>query len=234
MLAHASSRPWAFLPDGYGENLCARGRSLRIPQVRHSETCFFDATTLDPQARRSIFIETTWLPAVLLSRVNKKHMALNAYLKLSGSKQGQIKGSVTQKGREGQIMVIAADHEVISRTDPASGMPTGKRQHKPFKITKAVDRSSPLLYQAMINAENITQWELLFWTTSSTGGEEQYYTVTLTNARISDVIFHMPNTNNPDLAKYPEYEEIFFTYQKIQWIWTDGGLSAQDDCGVFG
>ena len=27
---------------------------------------------------------------------------------------------------------------------------------------------------------------------------------------------------------------IFFTYQKIQWIWTDGGLSAQDDWGVFG
>ena len=34
-------------------------------------------------------------------------MALNAYLKLKGQKQGEIKGSVTQKGREGKIMVIA-------------------------------------------------------------------------------------------------------------------------------
>ncbi len=37
-------------------------------------------------------------------------MALNAYLKLTGQKQGDIKGSVTQKGREGKIMVIAASH----------------------------------------------------------------------------------------------------------------------------
>jgi type VI secretion system secreted protein Hcp len=33
-------------------------------------------------------------------------MALNAYLKLRGQKQGEIKGSVTQKGREGKILVI--------------------------------------------------------------------------------------------------------------------------------
>ena len=33
--------------------------------------------------------------------------ALNAYLKLKGQKQGEIKGSVTQKGREGAIAVIA-------------------------------------------------------------------------------------------------------------------------------
>jgi type VI secretion system secreted protein Hcp len=156
-------------------------------------------------------------------------MALNAYLKLNGSKQGEIKGSVTQKGREGKIMVIAAIHEVVSPTDSITGLPTGKRQHKPFRITKDVDRSSPLLYKAMLNNENITKWELQFWTSSATGEEEQYYTVKLTNARITDVVFHMPNTKNPDLSKYPEYEEIFFTYEKIQWIWTDGELSAQDD-----
>jgi len=33
--------------------------------------------------------------------------ALNAYLQLSAKKLGEIKGSVTQKGREGKIMVIA-------------------------------------------------------------------------------------------------------------------------------
>ncbi|HRI69004.1 MAG TPA: type VI secretion system tube protein Hcp, partial [Polyangium sp.] len=41
-------------------------------------------------------------------------MALNAYLRLKGQKQGEIKGSVTQKGREGSIMVIAVSHEIIS------------------------------------------------------------------------------------------------------------------------
>ena len=68
-------------------------------------------------------------------------MALNAYLKLKGQKQGEIKGSVTQKGREDKIMVIAVSHEIISPRDPASGLPTGKRMHKPFVITKELDKS---------------------------------------------------------------------------------------------
>ena len=73
-------------------------------------------------------------------------MALNAYLKLKGQKQGVVKGSVTQKGREGKIMVISAHHEVVSPTDPASGLATGKHLHKPFVIAKEVDKSSPVLY----------------------------------------------------------------------------------------
>lgn len=51
-------------------------------------------------------------------------MALNAYLKLKGQKQGDIKGSVTQKGRENKIMVIAVSHEVVSPRDMASGLPS--------------------------------------------------------------------------------------------------------------
>ena len=72
-------------------------------------------------------------------------MALNAYLSLKGQKQGQIKGSVTQKGREGKIMVIAYSHEIVSPRDTASELPTGKRMHKPLVITKELDKSTPLL-----------------------------------------------------------------------------------------
>src|SRR5205814_6325057 len=91
-------------------------------------------------------------------------MALNAYLKLKGQKQGEIKGSVTQKGREDKIMVIAVSHEIVSPRDPASGLPTGKRMHKPFVITKELDKSSPLLYSVLTNNENIPTWQLEFWT----------------------------------------------------------------------
>ena len=159
-------------------------------------------------------------------------MALNAYLKLKGQKQGEIKGSVTQKGRVGKIMVIAAEHEVLSPRDPASGLPTGKRMHRPFTITKELDKSSPLLYQALVSNENITEWELQFWAPSTgagTGTEVQRYTVKLTNANVADIRFHMPNNKNPDLMKYSEYEEVSFTYQKIEWTWVDGDISAQDD-----
>ena len=156
-------------------------------------------------------------------------MALNGYLKLKGQKSGEIKGSVTQKGREGKIMVIAVSHDVVSPRDAASGLPTGKRQHKPFVITKELDKSTPLLYNVLVNNENITDFELQFWQPSQTGAEKQHFTVKLTNANIASIQFRMMNNKHPDLMRYAEYEEVSFTYQKIEWTWTDGGITAMDD-----
>jgi type VI secretion system secreted protein Hcp len=161
-------------------------------------------------------------------------MALNAYLKLTGQKQGDVKGSVTQKGREGKIMVIAVNHEIVSPRDAASGLPTGKRQHKPFVITKELDSSTPLLFNALVNNENIISWELQFFTPhiqagSGAGGMEvNHYTVRLTNANISDIKSIMLNNKNPDMMKFIEYEEVAFTYQKIDWIWVNGNIVASD------
>lgn len=161
-------------------------------------------------------------------------MALNAYLTLKGQKQGAINGSVTQKGRENKIMVIAVSHEIVSPRDPASGHATGKRQHKPFVITKELDKSSPLLYNALCNNEVITQFQLQFWTPKTTaaaggGAEVQHYTVKLTNARIAGIQFTMLNNKNPELTRYAEYEEVTFTYQKIEWTWMNGAITASDD-----
>jgi type VI secretion system secreted protein Hcp len=156
-------------------------------------------------------------------------MALNAYLKFKGQKQGEIKGSVTQKGREGKIMVIAVSHEIVSPRDPASGLPTGKRMHKPFVITKELDKATPLLFSVLVNNENVPEWELQFWTPSATGVEKQHYTVKLINANIASIAFRMANNKHPELMKFNEYEEIAFTYQKIIWTWNDGGITAEDD-----
>ena len=156
-------------------------------------------------------------------------MALNAYLKIEAEKQGQIKGSVTQKGREDSIMVIAVSHDIYSPRDAASGLATGKRRHGPFVITKELDKSSPLLYSVLVNNENIKSWKLQFWRPSATGAEVQNYTIELVNATIASVKFRMANNKNPELMKYAEYEEVSFTYQKIIWTWNDGGITAEDD-----
>jgi type VI secretion system secreted protein Hcp len=160
-------------------------------------------------------------------------MALNAYLKLKGQKQGEIKGSVTQKGRENKIMVIAVSHEIVSPRDQASGLPTGKRMHKPLVITKELDKASPLLYNVLVNNENIQEWELQFWTpqlkaATGTGSEVQHYTISLKNSNIASISFRMANNKHPDLMKFAEYEEVAFTYEKITWTWNDGGIMAED------
>lgn len=161
-------------------------------------------------------------------------MALNAFLRIKAQKQGEIKGSVTQKGREGRILVLAAGHEVLSPRDAASGLPTGRRQHRPFVITKALDAASTPLYTALVNNENLPEWELQCWAAAPTakggsGAQVLRYTVRLSNASVCDIRFVLPDTRNPATSGWSEYEEVAFTYQRIEWTWALGGLSASDD-----
>jgi type VI secretion system secreted protein Hcp len=156
-------------------------------------------------------------------------MALNAYMKLTGETQGEIKGSVTQAGREDSIMVIGYNHEVVAPRDAASGLPTGKRQHKPLTVTKELDKSTPLLMNVLVNNENITDLELRFWQPSASGQEVQHYTIQLVNASVAGIRSEMLNNKYPDNMPHKEREHVSFCYQKIIWTWEDGGLMSEDD-----
>ena len=161
-------------------------------------------------------------------------MALNAYLKMKGQKSGEVKGSVTQKGREDSIMVHAYSHEIVTPRDAASGLPTGKRMHKALIITKEIDKASPILYNIMVNNENIPKWELLFWrpqmvAKAGTGAEVQFYTIKLTNANIAQMHEYLLDNKIPANMPIPPMETVSFTYQKIEWTWVDGGITANDD-----
>ena len=74
-------------------------------------------------------------------------MGTGAFLKCVGQQQGAFEGPVTTKGYEKSVEVDVSAHAIVSPRDAASGLPTGKRQHKPFTITKPVDKTTPLFYQ---------------------------------------------------------------------------------------
>jgi len=118
-------------------------------------------------------------------------------------------------------MVFGFHHEVASPRDPASGLPTGKRHHKPITITKEVDKSTPLLMNVLVTNENITQWELRFFKPSGIGKKVQYYTIQLVNASISRI--------HSEMLSDKELEHISFCYQKITWTFENGGITAEDD-----
>ncbi len=156
------------------------------------------------------------LSTAVLSTSVTADAALNAMLRITGRTQGPIRGSVIQKGREGAIEVIAAEHQV--RNDGV------KKVHGVFTITKEVDRSTPMLYKALVTNETMGDFELAFYapnrlgTAGGGGVETQHYTVKLVGARVVDIKFRMPNNKNPELARYAEYEEVSFTYDSITWI----------------
>jgi len=170
---------------------------------------------------RSVLVVAA-LTGVALAPIAEAAAALNAYLTVTGQKQGKIKGSVTQKGREDTIMVIAVSHEVVSPRDAASGLPTGKRQHKPIVLTKEIDKSTPLLYNALVNNENLPTFELIVLQPGPKGTAPKAYTVRLVNANIASL-----KTLVGEDGKV--IEQVAFTYQKIEWTWVDGGIMAMDD-----
>ncbi|HTG57024.1 MAG TPA: type VI secretion system tube protein TssD [Niabella sp.] len=151
-------------------------------------------------------------------------MALNAYLKITGSKQGVIKGSCIQRGKEGLIEVIAFDHEITSPRDAATGQASGKRQHGPLVVTKELDKSTTALIQALIQNETLSSFELKFFapnklgTAGGQGAESNHFTIRLKNASISGIKTVMLNNKNPELSKYAEYEEYSFVYEEIEWV----------------
>ena len=56
-----------------------------------------------------------------------------------------------------------------------------------------------------------------------------YFTVALTNALIVDYALKSPADPEPRGFEKLEYEEIDMTHQKIEWTWTQGGITASDD-----
>ena len=103
-------------------------------------------------------------------------------------------------------------HEIVSPRDAASGLPTGKRQHKPISITKEWGASTPLLLNALVNNENLTRVLI-----GLLRNGQQVATIKLTNANVSRYVQHGGN------------DTFEFTYQKITWTWVDGGITAEDD-----
>jgi type VI secretion system secreted protein Hcp len=158
------------------------------------------------------------------------HAALTAYLGMKAN-GAPVQGSVTQKGREGKIAIIAFDHEIRTPVDLPTGLPTGKTQHGTLTITKELDKSTPLLYQALVQSQTLSDWELQCWRPNlqpgGTGSEQQHYTVKLEGARVVGIKQRMPNNKNPELTRFETYEEVTFSYQSIEWVWTDGGITTK-------
>jgi type VI secretion system secreted protein Hcp len=110
-------------------------------------------------------------------------------------------------------------HEIVSPRDPASGLPTGKRQHKPFAIVTPVGAATPLLMNALVTNENLTSVVISFFKPGTTTVGT---IVKLTNASVADF-------SHSCMATYASCEIVAFTYQKIEWTWVDGGTTSSDD-----
>jgi type VI secretion system secreted protein Hcp len=169
------------------------------------------------------FISALWM----LSSVQPVFAAgANSDLANRNSYRYQLTFTTASSG-EHHIDIIGWNHEVASPRDAASGLPTGKRQHKPFTVIKETDRSTPILANLLLKNESITSWELRCWKPGRNGKRFQLYkTVTLTNPVVVGVANESALENR---THGYELEKLEFTYEHIKWYYHESDVTVEDD-----
>jgi len=167
-------------------------------------------------------------------------MPIPAYMSVEGVTQGVITegslseesvGSLYQEGHDDAFMVQALEHKIIIPRDVQSGQPSGVRVHQPMTVTKVFDKSSPLLYQALVTGESLT-CEIEWYRTSSEGTQEHYFTHSLEGAIIVGIEAIMPNCQDPSNGHFTHLEKISFSYSTITWTHEIAGIEGADDWRV--
>lgn len=144
--------------------------------------------------------------------------------------EGAIEGSCEIEGREGTILVQAFDHTVEIPTDK-QGITAGRRLHRPMTVTKEIDRSTPMLYQALCLGEKMTEVKLDWYRVDETGTQELYFSIKMENAMVSRIHPWVPNVLDGANKGYRHMEDVSFTYEKIVWVWELDGIEFEDQWG---
>jgi len=155
-------------------------------------------------------------------------MPMTSHMEVTGKNQGKMDGSCDMEGREATILVYAMDHRIHIPRDPQSGLPSGKRIHGPLTIEKETDRSSPMLKQALCSGEQLSEVVIKKYRIDPTGTEEHYYTITLEDAIIVEVVPYMPLAFLTENEPYRHMEKVSFTYSKIKWKHEIDGIESED------
>jgi type VI secretion system secreted protein Hcp len=180
-------------------------------------------------------VRRTWalMAMIVLTCTAAADAGINVSVK--GAKQGQFKAETTREKAADRIEVTGFAYEVTSPRDAASGQASGKRQHKPLQITKAIGASSPQFFQALTTNEPLQSVVLEFTKTDKNGEEYVFFTIKLVNATVNSIRQHTPEnaSGGKDAAGAAvPVEEISFTFQRIEMESKDGKTMAADDWGV--
>ena len=152
---------------------------------------------------------------------------------IEGTKQGRFKG---ERGRD-RIAGLAFHYDVKSPRDAATGMASGKRQQGAITFTKAIDSSSPQIFQALIGNEALKSVLFEFRSTNANGEEMVFYQITLTNASISEVeqyvgmsgLVTSADAKHSGASDSSPLEDVSLTFQKIEVVSQVGKTMAADD-----
>ena len=154
-------------------------------------------------------------------------MAIPAYMTIEG-----IPGSAQVEGREDTIEVLEFDHCVYLPIDRDDGTISGTRKHGAITVHKAFDKSSAELFKKVCTGGTVNTIEIKWYQTTDAGVEEEYFSHTLENCRISSVRSYMHNVKDPTKETFVHQEEVSIRYEKITWLFKEGNLQHTDEWNI--
>jgi type VI secretion system secreted protein Hcp len=145
---------------------------------------------------------------------------------IEGSRQGDFnEGSKKEKS----IPTLGFDYSVQTPHDMASGMATGKRQHTPVVIFKAIDNASPQILQAL-NTGEVLKSVTIDLLKSENGKLIVIRSIRLINAMVSKISqYGGAGAPSKMMPNYSPIEEVSFTFQKIEMLNGSGKTISADD-----
>lgn len=122
----------------------------------------------------------------------------------------EIQCRITGDLMDASVPVETFSGGIIGNYEPASGLPTGKRQHRPATIVKKLDALSPALFQAAVANRTLAALECSFFRDAPRKAKQLYYRITLTQPRIVDLAVSGAGPTD-NVAR----ETVQFVYDKI-------------------
>jgi type VI secretion system secreted protein Hcp len=139
----------------------------------------------------------------------KQQSHVDMFLKVTGVKQGVIKGESEDAKHKGEIDIESYQWGVTQGFDVNTGMATGKRQRQKFIFRMRSQLSTPLLLNACCTNEVLKT--VVFTCRKAGGKQEEYMTWTLTNASIAEI-----KTGYVTQDQLIPHDELSLVFQKIE------------------
>ena len=157
-------------------------------------------------------------------------MAERIALKLHGQKQNDMNGENPQTtlDRENTIEVLSLTQTVKIAFDRATLQATGRRFYEPLEFTKPMDRSTPMLIQAVTTNEAV-DGEFLWYRLNSNGQDEKFFSLKFTGGRIAESTLKLPDVLSAPSSGFPPVQVCTLVANHMEWTYIDAGISTSDD-----
>lgn len=139
-----------------------------------------------------------------------------------------VDGESIDKEHVGWSDLLSISWQMTSRLDRASGLPTGKRQHKPLTITKEIDKATPILMRLCADVTSNPEVEIHLTRAVGDDRQQTYLIIRMEDVLISSYSMDSADSTDPT-TEVRDTEVLSLSYSKITWTYVDGGIEHTDD-----